>query len=112
MTHFRPVTTKDVQRDIIVLAIFIFLAAALLVATVMFKSIWLALLLIAFCLMSTLALAKRHNDTYGYECPFCKCRFEISLGTALSTPHIWNKKLLRCPSCGKRGWTQEVVKVK
>jgi len=78
-------------------------------------SFWLLIVPVAFLANGALIvffLVKWQISTFGYECPSCKHRFEIDMSTALLTPHVWSKKRLRCPGCGKTGWAQEVVKVK
>ncbi|MCU0607965.1 MAG: hypothetical protein MUF78_11245 [Candidatus Edwardsbacteria bacterium] len=94
-----------------VLAAFLALVLVQVVATIVFQRMDLALILLAFCLLSAVALTKWAVDTYGYKCPSCRHQFEISMRTALLTPHIGDRKLLRCPSCGKRDWAQAVIKV-
>lgn len=109
---YRPVTPRDTAHNIVVLAVFLAAVLSLVVAIVVFRLDWLAGVLLAFCAVSVLALAKWSADTTGYECPSCKHQFEISMRTALLTPHVWDKKLLRCPACGKRDWAQAVIKVR
>ncbi|MRR08761.1 hypothetical protein EG831_01440 [bacterium] len=108
----RPITKKDRAVNLVVLAVFLAAVLSLVMAIVVFRLGWLAGVLLAFCAVFVLALAKWSVDTTGYECPSCKHRFEISLGTNLVSPHVWNKKLLRCPSCGRRGWANAVIKVR
>lgn len=110
--QFRPITPQDRTRNIVILAVFLAMVFLLLVTVVTFQKTYLALILIAFCLLSTAALTKWAVDTYGYKCPSCQHQFEITMRTALLTPHVGDRKLLRCPSCGKRGWTQAVIKVR
>ncbi|RKY83464.1 hypothetical protein DRQ11_13030 [candidate division KSB1 bacterium] len=43
-----------------------------------------------------------HNTVY--VCPNCGHRFTISAFRYAISPHMWEKKLLRCPKCGKREW--------
>jgi len=43
-----------------------------------------------------------HNTIY--VCSNCGYRFRISAFRYAISPHGWEKKLLRCPKCGKRGW--------
>jgi hypothetical protein len=108
--RFRPVTPRDTERNIFILAVFIGLLATLLIATIVF-TLWPGYVLL-FCVAGVLALTKWSTNAYGYECPACKHQFEIRMFQTFGTPHVWNKKLLRCPSCGKRDWANAVVKVK
>jgi DNA-directed RNA polymerase subunit RPC12/RpoP len=116
---YRPKTPKDNHKNILVILLPVFLLLAFCVIA------FLALrptgptwffIIPSICLATgaiiVIGLTKWQIDTFGYECPSCQRHFEIGLGTALSTPHIWDKKLLRCPSCGKRVWAREVVKIK
>ncbi|MDI6739130.1 MAG: hypothetical protein QME74_02075 [Candidatus Edwardsbacteria bacterium] len=109
--QFRPITPQDRTRNIVILAVFLGLVFLMLVAVVVFQKTYLAMILIAFCLVSSIALSKWAVDTYGYKCPSCKHQFEITLRMALLTPHIGDKKLLRCPACGKRDWANAVIKI-
>ncbi len=109
--QFRPITPQDRSKNIAILAAFLALVLVLVVATIVFQKAYLAMILIAFCLLSAVALTKWAVDTHGYECPSCGHQFEISMRTALLTPHMWDKKLLRCPSCGKTSWASAVIKV-
>ncbi|HTY07857.1 MAG TPA: hypothetical protein VMF29_01705 [Candidatus Edwardsbacteria bacterium] len=108
--RFRPVTPQDSERSILVLAVFIGLLAALLVATILF-TLWPGYALL-FCAAGVLALTLWNVAAYGYQCPSCQHQFQIGLFTAIGTPHVWNKKLLRCPACGKRDWASAIVKTK
>ena len=110
--QFRPINPQDRTRNIVVLTAFLALVLVQVLATIMLQRTDLALILLAFCLLSAVALTKWAVDTYGYECPSCRHQFEISMRTALLTPHIGDRKLLRCPSCGKRGWANAVIKAR
>jgi len=110
--QFRPITPQDRTRNIVILAAFLALVLVQVVVTIVSQRMDLVLILIAFCLLAAVALTKWAVDTYGYECPSCQHQFEISMRTALLTPHIGDRKLLRCPSCGKRGWANAVIKAR
>ncbi len=45
-----------------------------------------------------------HAKNTAYICPECGYRFTISTFKGFISPHMWRKKLLRCPRCGKRKW--------
>lgn len=109
--QYRPITPRDTAHNIVVLAVFLAAVLSLVVAIVVFRLDWLAGLLLAFCAVSVLALSKWSTDTTGYECPSCRNQFEIDLRTNLLSPHIWDKKYLRCPSCNTFVWAQAVIKV-
>ena len=59
-------------------------------------------------------LVRWHAKRYGYQCPECGKRFDISVTTDFSSPHLpgigGGKKYLKCPHCNNRVWAQEVKK--
>lgn len=59
-------------------------------------------------------LVRWHANRYGYKCTECGKRFDISVATDFSSPHVpgkgGGKKYLKCPHCENRVWAQEVKK--
>lgn len=115
--HYRAKTSRDTSKNVLVImgVTAFFLAFILLSYFVLRSSSWLILvpiLTLANGFLIVFAMTKWQINTFGYECPSCKHQFDITLLTAFAYPAIWDKKLLRCPACGKKGWAQEVVKVK
>ena len=109
--QYRPITPQDTATNVMILAVFLALILSLLIAIAVFHQSFLVLILLLFCVVSVLVLTKWNIATHGFECPSCKHQFDINMRTAPLTPHVWNKKLLRCPACGKRDWAMEVVKI-
>jgi uncharacterized protein with PIN domain len=48
---------------------------------------------------------------FAYRCPVCGEVFEISATENFLGPNGVNKKYLKCPKCGKRGWV-EILRIK
>jgi DNA-directed RNA polymerase subunit RPC12/RpoP len=109
--QFRPITPQDNARSLRTIAAFLGIILVILVLIVLLPAPPLIWVLPAFCLGAVYYLAKRSTETTGYECPSCRHQFEIDLRTNLTSPHIWDKKYLRCPSCGAMVWSQAVIKV-
>jgi len=51
-------------------------------------------------------------NKFGYRCSVCNHEFDINMKAAFLTPHIWQKKYLKCPKCQKFQWAVEIVKIK
>ena len=56
-----------------------------------------------------LAIVKVHAGTAGYRCGHCGHDITISSVTDLLSPHLLDKKLLKCRKCGKMVWAREVT---
>jgi len=50
------------------------------------------------------------NRGIDYQCANCGEEFSISPLTGVLAPHNMMRKLLKCPSCGKRTWARPVRK--
>ena len=57
-----------------------------------------------------IGLAIWHARTTEYNCPNCGHQFDISWLIDLISPHVPDKKYLKCPSCHKRAWAKEISK--
>jgi len=53
-----------------------------------------------------------HAKNTAYCCPECGFEFEISVWTDFTSPQFPNRKLLKCPKCGKRNWVKVLMKKK
>jgi predicted RNA-binding Zn-ribbon protein involved in translation (DUF1610 family) len=53
-------------------------------------------------------LVRRHAHSTQYRCPACGHRFAVSAWKDFSQPHGGEKKLARCPFCGKEEWCEEI----
>ena len=86
---------------------FLSLMAALFVSTS-----WPVRLLIWLMLVTMVGIAltivKLHADTALYRCPGCGNPVKITSVTDLLSPHILDRKLLKCSSCDRRVWAREV----
>jgi DNA-directed RNA polymerase subunit RPC12/RpoP len=56
-----------------------------------------------------LAIVKVHAGTAVYRCGRCGSDIRISSVTDLLSPHVLEKKLLKCRKCRKRVWAHEVT---
>ena len=45
-----------------------------------------------------------HTQNTAYICPECGYAFTITTSRSFISPHMWRRKLLRCPKCGERNW--------
>lgn len=50
------------------------------------------------------SLVRWHAKNTAYICPKCGHTFMISISKDFLSPHMGNKKLLRCPKCGESSW--------
>lgn len=46
---------------------------------------------------------------YAFQCSNCQNVFRPSIAEAVLSPHIFTKKLLRCPKCQKLNWCSWVA---
>lgn len=100
--HYREATKADWYRTIGILLIFFTLIAAssfLLLPDHWY--IWLSIVALA-----TFLIIAWHTRNFAYRCPNCATTFEISISTNFLGPNNFDKKYLKCPHCGKRGWAK------
>lgn len=57
------------------------------------------------------SLVRWHANNTAYICPKCGHTFMISTAKDFLSPHMGDKKLLRCPKCGESSWCK-VISVK
>jgi DNA-directed RNA polymerase subunit RPC12/RpoP len=50
------------------------------------------------------SLARWHAKSTVYRCPACGHHFTISVLADFVSPHVVDKKYLKCPCCGRRNW--------
>jgi DNA-directed RNA polymerase subunit RPC12/RpoP len=55
-------------------------------------------------------LIRWHASVTAYRCEKCGNEFEISTLTDFVSPHMPEKKFLKCPGCGRRSWTTVLMK--
>ena len=53
-------------------------------------------------------IVRWHAKNTAYICPECGHRFMISTFKDFISPHMLDKKLLRCPECKKRSWCRAI----
>jgi len=68
--------------------------------------IWL---IVCFC-GSLFLLVRWHARVTAYRCPTCAEEFEISIMSDFISPHLPNKKYLKCPHCDEKGWVEVLMK--
>jgi predicted RNA-binding Zn-ribbon protein involved in translation (DUF1610 family) len=66
--------------------------------------IWLLLL----CGVGLFSLVRWHAKNTAYICPNCGYIFTISTRKDFLSPHMIDKKLLRCPKCGESSWCKAI----
>ncbi len=86
---------------------FLSLAAALF-APVAWSVRLLIWLMLATLLGIALAIVKVHAGTARYRCGRCGSELSISSVVDLLSPHLLDRKLLKCGTCGKRSWAREI----
>lgn len=95
-------TKKDWYRAAIILLLFIIIIA--LSSVFLFPDYWYLWLLVI--VTGTLLLVIWHTKNFAYRCPACGEVFEVSTLENFLGPNGVNKKYLKCPKCGKRGWAE------
>lgn len=99
---YRKTTKKDWYRTAFVLLLFIALIG--LFSVLLLPDYWYFWLLIIAT--GTLLLVIWHTKNFAYRCPACGEVFEVSTLENFLSPSSINKKYLKCPKCGKRGWAE------
>ena len=118
MTHPPPkayveVSKRDRQRALlyVILVAAAISAAAILIAPLA-GPLGLALTLLAVAGIGVFFLVRWHARTFAYRCSRCGHEFVISALTDFVSPHVPDKKYLRCPSCRKRDWATILVQTR
>ncbi len=65
-------------------------------------------LIIAALLIATFVMVRWHSRHTGYRCQTCSGSFMVSAWTDFLSPHLSDRKLLRCPYCHSSGWCEEI----
>jgi hypothetical protein len=100
-------TKNDWYRTALVL--FLFIIVIVLFSAFLLPDYWHFWLLAI--ITGTLLLVIWHTRNFAYRCPVCGEVFEISAMENFLGPNGVNKKYLKCPKCGKRGWV-EILRIK
>jgi DNA-directed RNA polymerase subunit RPC12/RpoP len=66
--------------------------------------------LLVFVAGTLFLLVRWHARATAYRCSACGEEFTISAFVDFFSPHIPDKKLLKCPKCGKRGWSKILMR--
>lgn len=104
---YEETTKKDWYRTGLIL--FLFTIVIILSSILFLPHYWYFWLLII--ITGTLLLIIWHTRNFVYRCPKCSHVFEVSILENFLGPNGVNKKYLRCPKCGKRGWA-EILRIK
>ena len=68
------------------------------------------LIVIPVVLVLAVLVQSQVSKNFDYQCANCGTRFSPSALAVALAPHMFSKKLLRCPSCGKTTWAAAVPK--
>lgn len=55
-------------------------------------------------------IVRWHAGVTAYRCTQCGHEFEITTMTNFLSPHLPERKYLKCPACGKRDWMTVLMK--
>jgi DNA-directed RNA polymerase subunit RPC12/RpoP len=107
--HYRPVTARDWLKTglLVVLMIAVTVVAAVLLSELGWPGM---VLWAAVFLGSLLLLVKWHAANTVYRCQACGNVFSISMMTDAISPHLLDRKYLKCPECGKRSWATVLMR--
>ena len=100
-------TKRDWYRTSLILLLFIAITA--LSSVFLLPDYWYLWLLVI--IIGILLLVVWHAKNFAYRCPACGEFFEVSTLENFLGPNCLNKKYLKCPRCGKRGWAK-ILKIK
>jgi DNA-directed RNA polymerase subunit RPC12/RpoP len=107
---YRMATAKDWLKTGLYILVTL---AVIILASILLPSIGLVgIVLWAVIFVGGMYLLVRwHANSTAYRCSGCDHEFEISTLADLISPHIPNKKYLKCPQCGKRNWATILMRV-
>lgn len=71
-------------------------------------TVGIILLLTLISIGGLFLLVRWHAKNTAYICPNCGHTFMISTAKDFLSPHWFNKKLLKCPKCGKSSWCEMI----
>ena len=46
-----------------------------------------------------------------FECPHCGNKFKVSIPKYIFTMHMLNRRLVKCPTCGKSEYLPPIIRV-
>jgi len=108
---YRDVTKADQWKVVFYLVLMILFNVLTAVLLFPVARLWGFLAWLVLCFGTSLCLLVRwHAKVTAYRCPHCDRAYEISFFTDFISPHYPNKKYLKCPHCGQRGWAEILMK--
>ena len=99
--HMDLKTKRYWIKTVIIICLFI---AGIMTGTIFLSPLWL-LVLIGVGLF---LLVSWHAKYTAYICPKCGYTFMISTSKDFLSPHMVDKKLLRCPKCDESCWCKAI----
>ncbi len=96
-------------KKVLWIALFVISSATFLILALLFFWPWgFYLWMFIFNILGLYLLVRWNARNTAYICPKCGHRFMISTWRDFISPHVWNKKLLRCPACQEKNWCRAV----
>jgi DNA-directed RNA polymerase subunit RPC12/RpoP len=111
MMSYREVTKADQMKVVVFIGLMIVFNVVTAIALT--SSAWPFGLIVWLILCfggSLFLLVRWHANNTAYRCPTCTSEYEISFFTDFISPHVPNKKYLKCPHCGEKGWAEVLMK--
>ncbi|MDW7732362.1 MAG: zinc ribbon domain-containing protein [Methanolobus sp.] len=103
--HYRETTKADWHRTIgLLLIFFTVITASSFLLLPGHWYIWHSIVALGM-----LIIIAWHTKNFAYRCPNCGKTFDISIITNFLGLNNFDKKYLKCPHCGKRGWAKVLV---
>jgi hypothetical protein len=99
------------RNSVIHIAVVVLIAAFLFILPPLWNWSGLPVLVIAALIITTIIMVRWHSRNTGYRCPACQNTFMISPWTDFLSPHLTDRKMLRCPQCLTSGWCEEIAPV-
>ena len=112
MPYRQPTSRDRWKTGLYILLTIIIIVVTGMILMQMFGAVGLVVWIAVFVAGSLFLLVRWHAKNTAYRCRVCGHEFEISTGTDLMSPHVPEKKYLKCPQCGKRSWATVLVKDK
>jgi len=95
------------KRSAIHVAIVVIIAVFLFIVPPLWHWVGLPFVIIGGLLLVTIIMVRWHSRHTGYRCRNCGGVFMVSAWTDFLSPHLSDRKMLRCPHCHSSGWCEE-----